>query len=150
MLASSLLKLTSQTSVDHESDEATKKREEVAAKLMAGAPDGVLDVLDASLDYARCQAMYDHVVDDVERLLHRCETATLYLERLRKSLPVQQLMQLDLKEQVCLRVLACRRGRVCVVLAVASDGRAGAEGIYLQFTARKTRFTARHTVTTKS
>jgi len=99
VLASSLLKLTSQTSVDHESDEATKKREEVAAKLMAGAPDGVLDVLDASLDYARCQAMYDHVVDDVERLLHRCETATLYLERLRKSLPVQQLMQLDLKEQ---------------------------------------------------
>jgi hypothetical protein len=51
--ASSLLKLTSQTSVDGDSDEVTKKREEVAAKLMAGAPDGVVDMLDSSLDYGR-------------------------------------------------------------------------------------------------
>lgn len=101
--ASSLLKLTSsasmETSVEGDADEVIKKREEVAGKLMACAPDGVLDLLDASLDYGRCQAMYDHVVDKVEKLLDQCETATNYLERLRKSLPVQQLRQLDLKEQ---------------------------------------------------
>ena len=88
-----------ETNVEGDGDEVVKKREEVAAKLMACAPDGVLDVLDASLDYGRCQSMYDHVVSNVDKLLHQCETATLYLERLRKSLPVQQLMQLGLKEQ---------------------------------------------------
>ena len=45
MQASSLLKLTSQMSVDGDSDEVSKKREEVAKKLLEGAPDGVVDML---------------------------------------------------------------------------------------------------------
>ena len=108
--ASSLLKLTSQMIVDEDSDEATKKREEVAQKLLGGAPDGVKDQLDAALEYARCQPLYDHVVSNVDKLLHKCETATLYLERLRKSLPVQQLMHLDLQQQVPKSERACNRG----------------------------------------
>ena len=87
------------SNVEGDGDEVVKKRQEVAEKLMACAPDGVLDVLDASLEYGRCQAMYDHVVSNVDKLLQQCDTATLYLERLRKSLPVQQLLQLDLREQ---------------------------------------------------
>ena len=97
--ASSLLKLTSQMSVDGDSDEVTKKREEVAQRLMEKQA-GVMDMLDGSLEYGRCQPMYDHVVANVDKLLHKCETATLYLERLRKSLPVQQLSHLDLQQQV--------------------------------------------------
>jgi len=107
--ASSLLKLTSQMSVDGDSDEVTKKREEVAQRLMEKQA-GVMDMLDGSLEYGRCQPMYDHVVANVDKLLHKCETATLYLERLRKSLPVQQLCQMDIHQQVHVCVCVC----VCV------------------------------------
>ena len=109
--ASSLLKLTSQMSVDGDSDEVTKKREEVAQRLMEKQA-GVMDMLDGSLEYGRCQPMYDHVVANVDKLLHKCETATLYLERLRKSLPVQQLCQMDIHQQVHVCVCVC----VCVCI----------------------------------
>ena len=92
--------LTSQMSVDGDSDEVTKKREEVAAKLMVSAPSSVVDQLDAAREYGRCQHMYDYVVSNVETLLNKCDTATQYLERLRKSLPISAVtMQLDVKEQ---------------------------------------------------
>ena len=79
-------------------NQVLKKREEVAVKLMRGTPDGIIDVLDAGVDYGRCQSMYDHVVGNVEKLLHKCETATIYLDRLRKSLP-DKLGQLEIQQQ---------------------------------------------------
>ena len=94
--ASSLLKLTSSSvAVEMDTDEICKKREEVAAKLLKGTPEDVIAELDGSLEYGRCAAMYEHVVGNVDMLLQKCETATLYLDRLRKSLPVEQLVQLD-------------------------------------------------------
>eukprot|EP00960_Hanusia_phi_P074189 768177-Hanusia_phi.AAC.9 len=91
MQATSLLKLTSQMNVEGDSEETTKKRYEVADKLMAGTPRDVLEKLDASLDVGRCEAL-------IETLHRKCEAATLYLERLRKSLPAQ-LAGLDVVQQ---------------------------------------------------
>ncbi len=56
--ATSLLKLTSAMSVDGESEEVQKKREEVAQALLAQIPHAILDALDGAQEYGRCQPLY--------------------------------------------------------------------------------------------
>eukprot|EP00288_Rhodomonas_lens_P009226 CAMPEP_0177724748 /NCGR_PEP_ID=MMETSP0484_2-20121128/18889_1 /TAXON_ID=354590 /ORGANISM="Rhodomonas lens, Strain RHODO" /LENGTH=649 /DNA_ID=CAMNT_0019237227 /DNA_START=27 /DNA_END=1973 /DNA_ORIENTATION=+ len=96
--ATSLLKLTSQASVDGEGEDVQKKRQEVAEHLFKLIPSPVLQDLDANQDYGRCQPLYDEVVAGLESLSRQCEAARMYLERLRKSLPAQ-VAELDGAQQ---------------------------------------------------
>ena len=57
ILATSLLKLTSQASVDGEGDEVNKKRHEVCEKIMSHVPGDLMDSLDASQEYGRCESL---------------------------------------------------------------------------------------------
>lgn len=90
MKATALLKLTSNIGmVDDESEEVQKKRTEVVEQLLSALDPSILEALDASKEYGRCEVLYEQVHIGVESLCKRCETGISYLDRLRKSLPSQ-------------------------------------------------------------
>jgi hypothetical protein len=87
--ATALLKLTSSNGAEGDTEEVQRKRKEVATQLLDVLDKRIVDALDASQEYARCQPLYDFVQQGVEHLCKRCETGMSYIDRLRKSLPTQ-------------------------------------------------------------